>query len=70
MDVKNTNASSSNAEHERNKEDKINNYIQSLSEMERVAYEIAKSHLQTSFNLQKSNGFQQYLSSMVQKNTR
>ena len=32
-------------------------YISSFSDKERKAYEIAKSHLLTSFSLKKSNGF-------------
>lgn len=32
-------------------------YIQTLSTKERKSYEIAKSHLGTSFTLEKSNGF-------------
>ena len=33
-------------------------YIESLTPKERKAYEIAKSHLGTSFDLEKSRGFQ------------
>ena len=32
-------------------------YLESLSEHERHAYEIARSHLQSMFSLKKSNGF-------------
>ena len=32
-------------------------YVNELSEMERITYNIAKEHLGTSFNLQKSIGF-------------
>ena len=32
-------------------------YLSSLSEKERMGYEIAKSHLGSTFHLQKSNGF-------------
>jgi hypothetical protein len=42
--------------------DKETDYILSFNEIERAAYEIAKSHLQSSFNLQKSNGFHQFTS--------
>jgi len=35
----------------------VDAYLQSLSEKERRAYEIAKSHLETSFQIEKSNGF-------------
>ena len=41
-------------------------YILSLSEKERQAYEIAKSHLGSSFNLQRSNGFKQFLKNQNQ----
>ena len=34
-----------------------NKYIDSLSEKERLAYHIAKSHLGSSFSLEKSKGF-------------
>jgi hypothetical protein len=35
----------------------IEKYIKSLSEKERMAYEIAKSHLGSTFSLEKSNGY-------------
>ena len=35
----------------------VEQYLQSLSPLELQAYEIAKSHLGTSFNIVKSNGF-------------
>lgn len=35
----------------------IENYIQSLDELEAKTFEIAKSHLGTSFNIKKSIGF-------------
>lgn len=35
-------------------------YIESLSENEKKALEIAKNHLQTSFSLTKSIGFMQF----------
>lgn len=35
-------------------------YIQSLTDKERKAYEIAKEHLQTSFNIEKSIGYIEY----------
>ncbi len=43
-----------------NMEQLLTQYIQSLNEKEQKAYLIAKSHLGTSFNLQKSNGFIQW----------
>tara|TARA_Y100000996_G_C22520629_1_gene642305 strand:+ start:1438 stop:1587 length:150 start_codon:yes stop_codon:yes gene_type:complete len=38
-------------------EEQINEYINQLSEIERVAYEIAKKNLGSSFNIVKSIGF-------------
>ena len=38
----------------------VNNYITSLSEEEKKTLEIAKSHLGTSFNINKSIGFIQW----------
>ena len=37
--------------------DLINEYLESLSEKEKKAYEIARSHLGMSFQIEKSNGF-------------
>lgn len=39
----------------------LNEYILSLTDKERQAYEIARSHLGSSFNLQRSNGFKEFL---------
>jgi len=39
----------------------IDAYLQSLNEKEYKAYEIAKSHLGTSFDIKKSNGFLEWL---------
>ena len=36
-------------------------YLKSLSEKERKAYEIAKSHLGSTFSLEKSNGYVSWL---------
>lgn len=36
-------------------------YIKQLSEKEKIVFEIAKKHLETSFDISKSNGFKQYL---------
>jgi hypothetical protein len=38
-------------------DDLIQKYIESLSDKEKKAYMIAKEHLATSFDLEKSNGF-------------
>jgi hypothetical protein len=39
----------------------VEQYIAQMSPLERQAYEIAKSHLNTSFSIVKSNGFKEYL---------
>lgn len=36
-------------------------YIQSMDEKEQIAFKIAKEHLDSSFNLEKSIGFQKWL---------
>ena len=41
--------------------DKEAQYIAQLDDMQRKAYEIAKSHLGTSFNIKRSNGFIEWL---------
>lgn len=38
----------------------IKEYLESLSEKEKKAYEIAKSHLGMSFQIEKSNGYLKY----------
>jgi hypothetical protein len=40
---------------------KVDQYIAQLDDMQRKAYEIAKSHLGTSFNIKRSNGFIEWL---------
>ena len=42
-------------------EDLKNNYIDSMDEKEKIAFKIAKEHLGSSFNLEKSIGFQKWL---------
>ena len=39
----------------------INEYIQSLNEMEIIAYKIAIDHLDSSFDIVKSIGFQNWI---------
>jgi hypothetical protein len=39
---------------------KTQQYIEQMDEKERQAYEIAKSHLQSSFDIRKSLGFQKW----------
>lgn len=41
----------------------IEEYINSLSDIEKKALEIAKKNLETSFNIEKSNGFIKWLNS-------
>lgn len=38
-------------------DNKVDQYIAQLDDMQRKAMEIAKSHLGTSFNIKRSNGF-------------
>jgi len=45
-------------------EELCNQYLQTLTEKEYKAYLIAKSHLGTSFQLEKSNGFLKWKSSI------
>ena len=40
----------------------IDEYIASLDEQHRIVYEIAKDHLETSFDIEKSIGYLQWLS--------
>jgi hypothetical protein len=42
-------------------------YIASMSEKERIAYFIAKEHLGTSFDIQKSIGYQTYVKKYIQE---
>ena len=42
-------------------------YLSSLSEKERMGYEIAKNHLGSTFHLQKSNGFIAWKKDMEEK---
>jgi hypothetical protein len=43
------------------KVDKVDQYIAQLDDIQRKAYEIAKSHLGTSFNIKRSNGYIEWL---------
>jgi len=43
-------------------EKEINEYLESLSEKEKKAFEIAKSFLQSSFDLKKSIGYKKWKS--------
>ena len=44
-------------------------YVKSFSEKEKKAYEIAKSHLGMSFDLEKSIGFREWKQKQQQQNT-
>jgi hypothetical protein len=41
-------------------EQNLNSYISQLGEKEKIAYEIAKNHLGTSFSLKKSIGYKEW----------
>jgi hypothetical protein len=43
------------------KVDKVDKYIAQLDDVQRKAMEIAKSHLGTSFNIKRSNGFIEWM---------
>jgi len=43
-------------------------YINQLKDCEKKAYEIASSHLGTSFNILKSNGYKEWLKEQKQAN--
>lgn len=58
--------------------DKLNNidietafqtYINTMDDKTRIAYEIANNHLESSFDLEKSIGFQSFLKTYTNKNT-
>ena len=40
----------------------IQNYLEQLTPLQLKAYEIAKEHLKTSFDITRSNGFNEWLS--------
>lgn len=39
----------------------ITNYLEQLTPLQRKAYEIAKEHLKTSFDITRSNGFNEWV---------
>ncbi len=47
--------------------DLIREYLDGLSEIQRMAYHIAVDHLGTSFNLVRSNGYQDWLKEREKK---
>jgi len=42
----------------------IDDYIQQLNEKEKIVFEIAKEHLGTSFNVEKSIGYKKWLKNL------
>lgn len=53
---------SSNQENKENNEEKsLQDYVDQLGEKEKIVYEIAKSHLGTSFSLKKSIGYKKWI---------
>jgi len=44
-------------------------YLKKLSDNEKKAMEIAKSHLESSFNIEKSNGFLKFKEDYVKSNS-
>ena len=57
MDKTNTN---NNMEYKDEITELMKRYIESMNDKERVAYEIAKDHLQSSFDLVKSIGYKKF----------
>lgn len=47
----------------------VQQYITSLSQNEKKAYEIAKSHLETSFDIEKSIGFKIFKEKLVNQSS-
>ena len=39
----------------------VKQYIKQLSEKDKIIYKIAKEHLKSSFNIEKSNGYLEWL---------
>ena len=46
---------------EKNTEYLINKYLETLTEQEKIVYEIAKKHLGSSFDIERSIGFHKFL---------
>jgi hypothetical protein len=49
-------------------EQTVKDYISQLGEKEKIAFEIAKNHLGTSFSLKKSIGYKEWLKEYLEKN--
>ena len=52
-----------------NNEKIIKAYLKNLSDNEKKAMEIAKSHLESSFNIEKSNGFLKFKEEYIMSNS-
>jgi hypothetical protein len=50
---------------EQEQEQSLKDYVEQLGEKEKIAYEIAKNHLGTSFSLKKSIGYKEWLKKNV-----
>lgn len=46
----------------------VEQYISQMTPLERQAYDIARSHLGTSFSIVKSNGFKEFVKNYLNKN--
>lgn len=53
------------AKYNQDTQDKIIKYLEQLTPIERLAYQIAYDHLGSSFNIVKSNGFCDWLKTLV-----
>lgn len=53
------------AKYNQDTQDKIIKYLEQLTPIERLAYQIAYDHLGSSFNIVKSNGFCDWLKTSV-----
>ena len=45
----------------------ISSYVEQMTKKEKRAYEIAKSHLQTSFDLEKSIGYKKFIQKLQEQ---
>ena len=60
----NTNNTNTNNESIDNETNLVNEYIGQLTPLQLKAYEIAKEHLKTSFDITRSNGYNEWLHSV------
>lgn len=59
ININNTNSITN--EHRLNETNMVNDYISQLTPLQLKAYQIAKEHLKTSFDITRSNGYQEWL---------